>query len=339
MPLHKQFLFLLALPVVHLVSAQQGDPQDNNKNSSIPLEIPQGSPEQDTKEDDANEARKLRVPSDSTSLQILRNNTVVIGAETGVNNITAEGTFQYADDPKNFKLVETADGKRWMQLTWQFMGRHYTETIVTILNPTDDSSPDAWRQITKRMPAKDGTYTNERIYLEIKRGQFIEQREQYGQTTVSYGTFLRSPELLPDENHVIRGKYAEMTSEHFKTVPLLLHSFMDEDQRSRGFSYIGQDKIADREAYWIRRGTRLDYYLDKEKFLLLQWGRKAIFGGKKLKVQYRTNAFKRWSGSGKPMLLPRKVSLIIKDAHVGVYTITGVNIDADIESSLFAPPG
>lgn len=105
-----------------------------------------------------------------------------------------------------------------------------------------------------------------------------------------------------------------------------------------GCQFIGKETLAKRDTYVIRRGSESFYYIDKEKFLLLQWGRKEVFGAKKLEVSCLANTFKRWNGPSGPVLLPSKISVMAKGQVLGSYSVDRVEIDIDLDSRLFIPP-
>jgi len=290
------------------------------------------------KEKDQKEAALLSASSDTTSKKLLSNNITVIGARKGLSNIVAHGIFDYGKHPKEYKLVETSDGRRALTFKWTYMGRPYTETIVSVPSNIAEmgDTPDLWRVITKSMPDKDGQTSEERVYLKIQRGRDILQEERFGHTVISLNTHLRERELRQEQWRVINGDYAERSATHFKTVPLFMHDFFNTEVA--GCQYIGEEKLANRNTYVIRRGAELFYYIDKEKFLLLQWGRNEVFGAGKLEVSYLASSFKRWSGPSGPLLLPSKVSVVAKGQTLGSYSVDRVEIDASPDPEIFTPP-
>ena len=115
------------------------------------------------------------------------------------------------------------------------------------------------------------------------------------------------------------------------------HEFFNFSQT--GFQYIGVDKVAQRKTYVIRRGTESYYYFDKEKFLLLKWGREESLGGQKLEVSYVANSFKRWGTPRDTFLLPSQISIVAGDKVLGSYRIEGIEINRPVKQSVFTPPG
>ena len=56
-------------------------------------------PSEDVKVTEQKEAELLAAPSDANSIKLLNNNLTVIGAKSGITQITAYGTFTYGKDP------------------------------------------------------------------------------------------------------------------------------------------------------------------------------------------------------------------------------------------------
>lgn len=295
------------------------------------------APTEGLEEEQQKEEVVLSAPSDATSKSLLSNNTTVIGAKAGLKSIVAYGTFDYGDDPKEFQLMETSDGRRAIRFRWTYMGRPYTETIVSVpRNTAQVDAPDLWRLITKAAPGRNGDASEERVYLKFLRGREVLHEERFGHTAISYKTQLNKKELTYEQRRVISGGYAERSAKHFRTVPLFIHDFFDGEVT--GCQFIGKETLAKRETYVIRRGSESFYYMDKEKFLLLQWGRKEVFGAKKLEVSYLANTFKRWNGPSGPVLLPSKISVMAEGQVLGSYSVDRVEIDTELDSRLFTPP-
>ena len=274
------------------------------------------------------EAELLAAPSDITSIKLLNNNVTVIGAKSIVEKsyysteIRAKGTFTYGKESKDYELIERSGGERALIIKWTYMGRPYTEKIVSV--PSNywegtEETPNLWRIITKAVPDKNGHTTDERVYLQLLRGKEILQEEEFGHTVVSYGTRLRRKELTYEQGQVIAGGYGERSPIHFQTVPFFLHDFYHHEVT--GCRYIGMDKVGGRQTYVIQRGSDSFYYIDKEKFLLLKWGREDYFGGKKIEVSYIANAFKRWDTSPEQILLPSKITISAKGQTLGSFTV------------------
>ncbi|MDQ8196322.1 hypothetical protein QEH59_17940 [Coraliomargarita sp. SDUM461004] len=285
------------------------------------------------------EAALLAAPSDTTSLRLLNNNIAVIGLNTQIEQVTARGTFTYGKKSKDYKLVETSDGQRALIIKWTYMGRTYTDKTVSIpsnYQAGTEEMPNLWRIITKAMPDKHGQTTEERIYLKLQRGKYILQEEEFGHTVVSNNTALRRKELTYEQWQVIAGGYGERSPIHFQTVPLFLHDFYN--YTVTGCRYIGTDKVGGRDTYVIQRGSDSFYYIDKEKSLLLKWGREEYFGGKKIEVSYIANSFKRRKNSTDQILLPSRITITTKGEALGTYTVDHATINKVIDYSIFIPP-
>ena len=271
----------------------------------------------------------LRAPSDKTSLQILGNNAKVIGGTSGLRNVVATGTFDYSRDTKKFRLIETAEGDRHMTFKWRYMGRDFTETLVSIREPEGDG-PDTWREVTKAMIARDGAKTQKRISLHASRGAEIFSDTAYGKS-VSFG----ARGLTYQEHRPIGGDYAEVSSEHFKSVPLFLHPFFKEDELAVGHHYQGAFSVSKRPTYTVGHGSVYNY-VDKERFFLLEWGGWGRLGGSGMNRGYRSTKFKKWGNPAR--LFPSEIAVIAKDITVGTYTVDSLTINADVDASLFSPP-
>jgi hypothetical protein len=282
---------------------------------------------QDNAEAEAQKARDLlRAPSDKTSLQLLTNNTKVIGGASNHRNVVATGTFDYSRDTKKFRLIETAEGNRHMTFKWRYMGRDFTETLVSIRDPEGDG-PDTWREVTKAMTAKDGSKTQKRIRLHAVRGSRIF-------CDITYGKLL-SGGLTYEEHRPQGGDYAEVTSGHFKSVPLFLHPFFREDKLAVGYHYQGTYAVIKRPTYIVGHGANY-YYVDKERFLLLQWGTRDHFCGQIMYRDYRSTKFKGWGNPAQ--LFPSEIAVLAEGTTLGTYTVDSLIINEDLDASLFMPP-
>lgn len=291
------------------------------------------------KKQDQKEAALLSAPSDATSKKLLVNYRTVIGARSGISGVAAYGTFEYGSYEKEFKLFEGYDGERALTFEWTYMGKPYTETIVSVpsnYSTQSEDVPNLWRVITKGVPDRNGEMSQERVYLKLQRGKETLQEERFGHTVVSYNTRLRERELTSEHWNVIAGNYAERSPIHFQTVPLFLHDFFNFSMT--GLKYIGTDKVSQRDAYLVRRGSDLFYYIDKEKFLLLKWGRKEFFGDQKLEVSYMANSFKRWGSLPDAFLLPSKISIVVKGQVLGSYSVDRIEINTRPSRGILTPP-
>ncbi|MEO0508684.1 MAG: hypothetical protein AAF065_02350 [Verrucomicrobiota bacterium] len=79
---------------------------------------------------DINAQKKVLRPvaSDAASQQLVDNFLTVTGgteAYQNLRNVVASGTLREASQHKQFELVESQDGKRYLRLIWQFRGRSY----------------------------------------------------------------------------------------------------------------------------------------------------------------------------------------------------------------------
>ncbi|MFU8849147.1 MAG: hypothetical protein ACNA77_10595 [Opitutales bacterium] len=290
---------------------------------TVELPIPE-----ETNDREQKEAELLAAPSDATSIKLLNNNVTVTGAKSIVekshysSEIRAKGTFTYGKDSKDYELIERSGGERALIIKWTYMGQSYTEKIVSVpsnFREGTEETPNLWRIITKTVPDKNGRTTEERVYLQLLRGKEILQEEEFGHTVVSYGAQLRRKELTYEQWQVISGGYGERSPIHFQTVPFFLHDFYHHE--ITGCRYIGMDKVGGRQTYVIQRGSDSFYYIDKEKFLLLKWGREEYFAGKKIEVSYIANAFKRWGTSPEQILLPSKITISVKRQTLGSFTV------------------
>jgi hypothetical protein len=71
--------------------------------------------------------------SDAASTQLIQNYLTVTGGQAAHNrlrNVVASGVIEEAGRSKNFKLIETQDGKRHLTYWWRHLGRDYEEVYV-----------------------------------------------------------------------------------------------------------------------------------------------------------------------------------------------------------------
>jgi len=71
--------------------------------------------------------------SDVASTQLIKNYLVVTGGEQAhlaVQNVVAEGTIKESILLRNFRLIETIDGKRHLTYHWTHLGRKHREVYV-----------------------------------------------------------------------------------------------------------------------------------------------------------------------------------------------------------------
>ncbi|MGB0409780.1 MAG: hypothetical protein ACPGIC_07270 [Opitutales bacterium] len=71
--------------------------------------------------------------SDAASQQLVKNYLKVTGgkdAHTRLRNIVASGEIRQGNTSKQFRLIETQDGKRQITYTWRLLGRDYEEVYA-----------------------------------------------------------------------------------------------------------------------------------------------------------------------------------------------------------------
>lgn len=275
-------------------------------------------------------------PSDAASLRLLKNYATVIGAASApeLRNIRASGIFTYAQETKKFELVETADGARSLTLEWRSLGRVYREQMKSLPGAGEEGRDVVSREISKEVIGPGGERTLERVFLELRVGSKLVYRSRFGSTAVSGGVSVRAKPLTSQQKAVIAGGYGEVSTDHFRDVFLLRQPVFDAGEREMGYRYAGSENRFERPVYIVRHASGRVFYFDREKFLLVQWGGKSQVGGKTLRVDYRSSAFKRQDN----ILLPSKVLLTAERAVLGSYSIDQVEVDAAIDPDLWKVP-
>ncbi len=114
-----------------------------------------GQPSTEVATGEAAEKGAIKRPTatDSASRQLIENYLTVVGGKDAfgaIRAVEAVGELNEAGDRKRFRLIETADGKRHLTLTWRLLGREYEERFVF-------DGVEAWQQVLapEAEPAKD----------------------------------------------------------------------------------------------------------------------------------------------------------------------------------------
>ncbi len=284
----------------------------------------------------AEETPQGLLPSDLSSLTILKNHGVSIGAEaTPIRTVRASGTFHYARERKTFELVETESHARSLTLTWRYLGRVYQDRSVSLPGQmADGSDSKVWREIEKETIARDGDRSWERVFFEWSEGGVMRHREINGRTVISEGRQLRMPPMAEEESAVIAGGYGEIGPGFFAEFFLLRQPFWAAEFYGIGFSYEGAFKVLGQEAHVVRFGASSSFTFTRDRFLLIKWGRLGGTERQPVSFEYVCTHFRRWGD----VLLPSEIAVTAGLTPLGRYVFDEVEVNASVPADLFVLP-
>ncbi|NBB79731.1 MAG: hypothetical protein GVY36_09840 [Verrucomicrobia bacterium] len=267
--------------------------------------------------------------TDANSVRLFQNFLRASGFKSrNIQHVVATGSFRYGRlDEKQFTLVETSRGDRFLELKWRFRGQDYRETLVS------KSSGELWKRIAKAVVSRDGSRRWEEFFYEEIKNNKVDFRQQYNHTVVSNGTRLRAKPLDNKQSHVIAGQYAELPFQHFRSNYLLLQPFTTARESQLGYRYSGSTRLPlaeDKEVYEVINEAGQSFLFDKESWLLLKWGSPGSLAGADVEIAYSTTSFKRWDGA----IFPSQIKLIANGVAAGVYTIDHVSINGPYDLDL-----
>lgn len=267
--------------------------------------------------------------TDSESLRLFQKFARASGLKgRDVRHIVATGSFRYGKlDPKQFTLVETREGERFLELQWRFRGQDYRETLVSEKNGA------LWKRIAKAVVNRDGSRDWQVIFLEEIQGDQVDFREQYDHTVISNGINLRPKPLDSTQSFVISGQYAELPFWSFRSNFLLLQPFATSGKNQTGYRFIGSKPmplVKNKEVYEVRYEGDKSFLFDPKNFLLLKWGSRGSLAGAEVEIAHHSTAFHRWNGA----VFPAEIKIIADGVAVGAYTIDQVAINATYDLDL-----